>query len=87
MVADYYDVIFHPMDMSLLEKKVRLFSYGSTEGFVEDVRWIAHNSVIFNGVSSKYSHDAKLVLKICRHEVISAFIDDRIKNLLVILDE
>lgn len=43
--------------------------YASTEAFLEDAKWILHNSMIYNGATSKYTADAKMILKICKHEV------------------
>lgn len=52
MEPEYHNIIVHPMDMSQLDKNIRKKMYGSTEAFLADVRWILHNSIIYNG--SKY---------------------------------
>lgn len=47
--------------------------YASTEAFIEDAKWILHNSMIYNGATSKYTADAKMIIKICKHEVSKSF--------------
>ena len=69
LVPEYYDIIFHPLDLSTLERKVKLWEYASTTALLEDAKWILHNCIIFNGTSTKYCQDAKLIMKICRHEL------------------
>lgn len=52
MEPEYHKIITHPMDMSQLDRNIKKKMYGSTEAFLADVKWILHNSVIYNG--SKY---------------------------------
>ncbi|KAM6925301.1 MYND-type zinc finger-containing chromatin reader ZMYND8-like isoform 1-T2 [Xenentodon cancila] len=46
---DYAEYIFHPMDLSTLEKNVKKKMYGCTEAFLADMKWILHNCIIYNG--------------------------------------
>uniref|UniRef100_A0A914W7Q9 Protein kinase C-binding protein 1 n=1 Tax=Plectus sambesii TaxID=2011161 RepID=A0A914W7Q9_9BILA len=69
LVPDYYDVIFRPMDLSTMEKKIRNGAYTTTDAFLEDAKWISHNSFIYNGASSKYTNDAKQIIKLCKFEM------------------
>lgn len=48
----YREYIVHPMDLMMLEKNVSNKVYGCTEAFLADVKWIVHNSTVFN--SSKF---------------------------------
>lgn len=48
-VPEYLDYIIHPMDLETIEKNIDLEKYTSTDAFIADVKWIAHNSVVFNG--------------------------------------
>lgn len=41
------------MDLSVLEKNCKNKMYGCTEAFLADVKWILHNSIVFN--SSKFA--------------------------------
>nr|CAB3267963.1 protein kinase C-binding protein 1-like [Phallusia mammillata] len=67
--SDYLDYVFHPMDLSTLEKNVKKRKYGCTEAFLSDVKWIVHNCVIYNGLQTKLTQIAKSIVKICQHEM------------------
>lgn len=47
--SDYLDHIIHPMDFEILEKNIHRNKYRSTDAFINDMKWIVHNSVIYNG--------------------------------------
>ncbi|XP_041859551.1 protein kinase C-binding protein 1-like isoform X2 [Melanotaenia boesemani] len=66
---DYAEYIFHPMDLSTLEKNVKKKMYGCTEAFLADVKWILHNCIIYNGGNHKLTATAKVIVKICEHEM------------------
>jgi len=68
LLPQYTDYVYHPMDISTLERNVKKKVYGSTEAFVADVKWIVHNCIIYNGKKHSLTTVAKTVLKICRHE-------------------
>ncbi|KAK3088501.1 hypothetical protein FSP39_019930, partial [Pinctada imbricata] len=68
-VPYYTDYIFNPMDMELLEKNIRKKMYGCTEAFLADAKWIQHNCIIFNGAQNKLTGSAKMIIKICKHEM------------------
>uniref|UniRef100_A0A672JHU5 Protein kinase C-binding protein 1-like n=1 Tax=Salarias fasciatus TaxID=181472 RepID=A0A672JHU5_SALFA len=65
---DYAEYIFHPMDLSTLEKNVKKKMYGCTEAFLADMKWILHNCIIYNGGNHKLTATAKVIVKICEHE-------------------
>lgn len=44
----YREYVVYPMDISILEKNVKNKVYGCTEAFAADVKWIVHNSIVFN---------------------------------------
>jgi hypothetical protein len=48
-MAKYSDYIIHPMDFETIEKNINLKKYRSTEAFLGDIKWILHNSIIYNG--------------------------------------
>uniref|UniRef100_A0A3P9I5G5 Zinc finger, MYND-type containing 8 n=1 Tax=Oryzias latipes TaxID=8090 RepID=A0A3P9I5G5_ORYLA len=66
---DYAEYIFHPMDLCTLEKNIKKKMYGCTEAFLADVKWILHNCIIYNGGNHKLTATAKVIVKICEHEV------------------
>ncbi|XP_078092892.1 MYND-type zinc finger-containing chromatin reader ZMYND8 isoform X18 [Mustelus asterias] len=66
---DYAEYIFHPMDICTLEKNVKKKMYGCTEAFLADVKWILHNCIIYNGANHKLTATAKVIIKICEHEM------------------
>ncbi|XP_041360637.1 protein kinase C-binding protein 1-like isoform X2 [Gigantopelta aegis] len=68
-VPNYTDYVFHPMTLSQIEKNIKKKLYGSTDAFLEDAKWILHNSYVFNGIHHKLTSTAKTMLKICKHEV------------------
>ncbi|XP_047446361.1 protein kinase C-binding protein 1-like isoform X5 [Mugil cephalus] len=66
---DYAEYIFHPMDLCTLEKNVKKKMYGCTEAFLADMKWILHNCIIYNGGNHKLTATAKVIVKICEHEM------------------
>ncbi|KAJ8403941.1 hypothetical protein AAFF_G00342910 [Aldrovandia affinis] len=66
---DYAEYIFHPMDLCTLEKNIKKKMYGCTEAFLADVKWILHNCIIYNGGNHKLTATAKVIIKICEHEM------------------
>ncbi|CAH2302947.1 kinase C-binding 1 isoform X1 [Pelobates cultripes] len=66
---DYAEYIFNPMDLSTLEKNVKKKMYGCTEAFLADAKWILHNCIIYNGGNHKLTQMAKIIIKICEHEM------------------
>ncbi|XP_059087825.1 MYND-type zinc finger-containing chromatin reader ZMYND8-like isoform X1 [Tigriopus californicus] len=65
----YKDYITCPMDLSAIERNIKRKQYGSTEAFLADTKWILHNCIIFNSLSSKLTSIAKTLVKICKHEM------------------
>uniref|UniRef100_A0A8C2ICX3 Protein kinase C binding protein 1, like n=1 Tax=Cyprinus carpio TaxID=7962 RepID=A0A8C2ICX3_CYPCA len=56
---DYAEYIFHPMDL-VSTKYV---------SFLADMKWILHNCIIYNGGNHKLTATAKVIVKICEHEM------------------
>ncbi|WVO16140.1 hypothetical protein L204_103809 [Cryptococcus depauperatus] len=63
VVADYYDVIANPMDLSTMEYKLENNHYESIEDFVADVKLICANCRQYNGEKSTYTKQANLLEK------------------------
>ncbi|XP_033121643.1 protein kinase C-binding protein 1-like isoform X2 [Anneissia japonica] len=68
-VPEYYEYIFHPMDLSTLEKNIKSKKYGSTDAFIAEAKWILHNCIVYNGSNHKLTNNAKMIIKICKHEM------------------
>ncbi|XP_071143744.1 MYND-type zinc finger-containing chromatin reader ZMYND8-like isoform X2 [Mytilus edulis] len=68
-VSHYSDYIFNPMDLTMIEKNIKKKMYGCTEAFLADAKWILHNCIIFNGTHHKLTASAKMIIKICKHEM------------------
>nr|XP_019951770.1 PREDICTED: protein kinase C-binding protein 1 isoform X4 [Paralichthys olivaceus] len=66
---DYAEYIFHPMDLCTLEKNIKKKMFGCTEAFLADMKWILHNCIIYNGGNHKLTATAKVIVKICEHEM------------------
>ncbi|XP_070533236.1 LOW QUALITY PROTEIN: MYND-type zinc finger-containing chromatin reader ZMYND8-like [Ptychodera flava] len=66
---NYLEYVFHPMDLSTLEKNIHKKVYGSTEAFLADTKWILHNCVLYNGANHKLTTSARMIVKICEHEM------------------
>lgn len=57
------------MDLCTLEKNIKKKMYGCTEAFLADAKWILHNCIIYNGGNHKLTATAKVIVKICEHEM------------------
>ncbi|XP_055998197.1 MYND-type zinc finger-containing chromatin reader ZMYND8-like isoform X3 [Ostrea edulis] len=68
-VPYYTDYIFNPMDLTQLEKNIKRKMYGCTEALLADAKWVLHNCIIFNGSAHKLTASAKMIIKICKHEM------------------
>ncbi|CAF96847.1 unnamed protein product, partial [Tetraodon nigroviridis] len=60
--SNFYLFIFA---MQNVKKKM----YGCTEAFLADAKWILHNCIIYNGGNHKLTATAKVIVKICEHEM------------------
>jgi hypothetical protein len=47
--SEYRDNVIHPMDLETIEKHINQKKYSSTKAFIGDIKWILHNSIIYNG--------------------------------------
>ncbi|OQR78466.1 protein kinase C-binding protein 1-like [Tropilaelaps mercedesae] len=66
---DYKDFVVKPFDLQQLEQMVSRERYSSVEEFVSDLRWIHHNSVVYNGPQNRISSSAVAMLKAADKEV------------------
>ncbi|KAH9892979.1 histone acetyltransferase GCN5-like protein [Xylariomycetidae sp. FL2044] len=62
-VADYYEVIKEPMDLSTMETKLEADQYGTPEEFIKDARLIFDNCRRYNNESTPYAKSANKLEK------------------------
>ncbi|KAI1844575.1 hypothetical protein JX266_009248 [Neoarthrinium moseri] len=62
-VADYYDVIKEPMDLSTMEAKLEADQYGTPEEFVKDAKLIFDNCRKYNNETTPYAKSANKLEK------------------------
>ncbi|ONH69349.1 Histone acetyltransferase GCN5 [Cyberlindnera fabianii] len=62
-VADYYEVIKEPMDLSTMEQKLENDHYGTMEEFVYDARLVFNNCRSYNGDNTTYYKNANKLEK------------------------
>ncbi|KAI1289793.1 Protein kinase C-binding protein 1 [Halotydeus destructor] len=66
---DYKEFIVHPMDFQTIDRNIRKGHYKSTEGLVADVKWIVHNSYIYNSQSHSLTKNAQYFYKVAKNEM------------------
>ncbi|XP_017847616.1 transcription initiation factor TFIID subunit 1 isoform X2 [Drosophila busckii] len=65
MVPDYYRVVTKPMDLQSMRESIRQRRYTNREVFLEDLKQIVDNSVIYNGQNSAYTANAQRMFNRC----------------------
>jgi hypothetical protein len=55
-IPDYFDIIKEPMDLSTVEKKLRMNHYSNPVQFANDVRRIWQNAILYNPKTSAIFH-------------------------------
>ncbi|KAK3382369.1 histone acetyltransferase GCN5-like protein [Lasiosphaeria ovina] len=68
-VADYYDVIKEPMDLSTMESKLEADQYATPEDFIRDARLIVENCRKYNNESTAYAKCATKLEKFMWQQV------------------
>ena len=62
-VADYYDVIKEPMDLSTMESKLEADQYTTPEEFIKDAQLVFNNCRKYNGENTPYTKSANKLEK------------------------
>ncbi|KIH90048.1 histone acetyltransferase [Sporothrix brasiliensis 5110] len=62
-VADYYDVIKEPMDLSTMESKLEADQYATPEDFIHDAKLIFNNCRKYNSENTPYTKSANKLEK------------------------
>ena len=68
---DYFEIVEHPMDLGLVEKKLENGVYKEIESFERDTRLVFENAILFNGNENEIGVWARELLDIFNDEVKS----------------
>ncbi|CAH0393008.1 unnamed protein product [Bemisia tabaci] len=66
---DYRDHIVNPVHLGQIQANINNKFYGSTESFIADIKWLYHNSIIYNGLNSSLTAVAKSILVRCKSKM------------------
>ncbi|CAH3126773.1 unnamed protein product [Porites lobata] len=64
-VPDYYDVVKTPIDLSTIRQQVQGHAYQNRDEFMEHVRMMHRNSVLYNGETHDFSKMAEKLVQFC----------------------
>ncbi|XP_068717944.1 transcription initiation factor TFIID subunit 1-like isoform X1 [Montipora capricornis] len=64
-VPDYYDVVKTPIDLLTIRQQVQGHAYQNRDEFLEHVRMMHRNSVVYNGEHHEFSKMALKLLQFC----------------------
>lgn len=67
-LPNYFNVVFSPMFINMLEQKNKQHQFGSTKALISSVRQIFHNSIVFNG--GKLLNQIIHLIFICSYKII-----------------
>lgn len=70
IVADYKEVVLHPMDFKTMEEKANLHQYKSVDEFLVDINWIVHNCYIYNSHNHPLTANAKQFYKLIHSMIV-----------------
>ncbi len=69
LLPDYAKIVVNPVNLKSMENKVLQKNYVSLEAFHQDMKWLLHNCIVYNGVQSKLTTIAKSMLRTLKHEL------------------
>ena len=61
--SNYFDIVSQPMDLSTVKKKLSEGRYKAVSEFVDDLRLICSNAILFNGENSMFGYIATDIRK------------------------
>ncbi len=61
-IPDYFDIVEHPMDLALVEKKLENGVYRDVDSVERDIKLVFENAILFNGHDSDVGEMAKKLL-------------------------
>lgn len=68
-IPEYFDVVEHPMDLTLVVRKVEDGAYKDVASFVRDTKLVFENAILFNGEDSDVGDMAKELLDIFAEDI------------------
>ncbi|XP_055345642.1 MYND-type zinc finger-containing chromatin reader ZMYND8-like [Paramacrobiotus metropolitanus] len=63
----YQELITHPMDLRQIANNIEDNKYQTCTSFLADLKWVQHNTSIFNGQNSRYTHSAHYIVETCQN--------------------
>lgn len=64
-VPDYYEVVKTPIDLLTIKQQVQIHAYQNREEFMEHMRMMYRNSVVYNGEHHDFSKMAERLVQFC----------------------
>jgi len=61
-IPDYLTIIKKPMDLGTIKKKLAMCEYKKCKEFVDDVKLVFNNTILYNGESSEFGHLGKKMM-------------------------
>ena len=68
--SNYSTYVFRPTSLATLRRRVAARDYASFEAMRQDLKWILHNCIVYNGATSKLTPIAKSLLTIFESDVL-----------------
>uniref|UniRef100_A0A0N4ZF34 DUF3591 domain-containing protein n=1 Tax=Parastrongyloides trichosuri TaxID=131310 RepID=A0A0N4ZF34_PARTI len=79
IVKDYYTIIKNPIDLQTIKKKIDNHEYELRKTFIEDLKLLVDNSMLYNGATSEYTKTAIKIFDVAKEKISSN--DDRLIEL------
>ena len=68
-IPDYFDIVEHPMDLALVEKKLENGVYKDFDSFERETKLVFQNAILFNGASSDVGEMANSLLELFEEDL------------------
>jgi len=65
IVQDYYEIVKNPMDLETLKNNCQEHRYQTREGFLDDVKLIYNNSLLYNGPEHAFTQTSQKMVESC----------------------
>eukprot|EP00795_Rhopilema_esculentum_P000057 gene57-9664_t len=70
IVHDYYEIVKRPMDLETLKQNCQEHRYQHKEAFLEDVKLIFANSLLYNGPDHTFTQTAQKMVESCERLLV-----------------
>uniref|UniRef100_A0A0K0EDD0 Bromo domain-containing protein n=1 Tax=Strongyloides stercoralis TaxID=6248 RepID=A0A0K0EDD0_STRER len=79
VVKDYYTIVKNPIDLQTIKKKIDNHEYELRKTFIEDLKLLVDNSMLYNGIKSEFTMTACKIFDVAKEKI--SFNDDRLIEL------